>query len=345
MNFERLIMVLGAPRSGTSWLGKIFDSHPDVLYRHEPDLALWEPQLPFLISDDRIDAYSGIAAQYVTRLITTPTLKASGQVPVFRKGYYRPGARALRAGMIHGLRWIEGVSGSRRMRAFPVPDFVNPESWPNLRIVMKSVSARGRARVLLEALPGMRMVFLLRHPCGQVASTLRGQQQGRFDTGVFVRDVLATPGARTYGLTEEQLNAASHVEQLAWHWATMNELVTQAISGRANARVLRYEDLCHEPVPQARELFQFSGLDWNPQTEGFVRDSTTYSGNERYFSVFRNAIASTERWRSELRDRDQRLILDVVAQTSLARLWSETSSRRSASSSALVAADVAGQMG
>jgi Sulfotransferase family len=32
-----LILVLGAPRSGTTWLGKIFDSHPDVLYRHEPE--------------------------------------------------------------------------------------------------------------------------------------------------------------------------------------------------------------------------------------------------------------------------------------------------------------------
>ena len=35
MTFDRLVMVLGAPRSGTSWVGKIFDSHPDVLYRRE----------------------------------------------------------------------------------------------------------------------------------------------------------------------------------------------------------------------------------------------------------------------------------------------------------------------
>ena len=33
------ILILGAPRSGTTWLAKIIDSHPDVLYRHEPDAA------------------------------------------------------------------------------------------------------------------------------------------------------------------------------------------------------------------------------------------------------------------------------------------------------------------
>ena len=31
------ILLFGMPRSGTTWLGKIFDSHPAVLYRHEPD--------------------------------------------------------------------------------------------------------------------------------------------------------------------------------------------------------------------------------------------------------------------------------------------------------------------
>ena len=30
-------VILGAPRSGTYLLTKIFDSHSDVLYRHEPD--------------------------------------------------------------------------------------------------------------------------------------------------------------------------------------------------------------------------------------------------------------------------------------------------------------------
>ena len=38
------ILILGAPRSGTTWLAKIIDSHPDVLYRHEPDAAIPGPR-------------------------------------------------------------------------------------------------------------------------------------------------------------------------------------------------------------------------------------------------------------------------------------------------------------
>jgi hypothetical protein len=37
LTYARLLLVVGAPRSGTTWLGKILDSHPHVVYRHEPN--------------------------------------------------------------------------------------------------------------------------------------------------------------------------------------------------------------------------------------------------------------------------------------------------------------------
>jgi hypothetical protein len=326
MSFDQLIMVLGAPRSGTSWLGKIFDSHPDVLYRHEPDLALWERRLPYFIPERDTDDYVAITAEYITRLMHVPTLKASGQLPTFPKNYQAFGIRSLRSAIVNALRWTEAVSGSRRLRSFPIPDLFRLDGYSRLRIVMKSVSASGRARVFLKALPGMRLVFLLRHPCGQIASTLRGLTQGKFDTGVFVRDVLRTPTMQRYGLTEQRLNAASYTEQLTWHWVAINELVLDAISGHQNARFVLYEDLCADSVSQVRELFSFTRLDWHPQTEVFIRRSTSYGGTERYFGVFRNTVASANKWRSELAQQDQDVIMNIVARTSLAGAWADLAS-------------------
>ncbi|MCI8562885.1 MAG: sulfotransferase domain-containing protein [Lachnospiraceae bacterium] len=34
--YKKIVGILGAPRSGTSWTGQIFDSAPDVLYRMQP---------------------------------------------------------------------------------------------------------------------------------------------------------------------------------------------------------------------------------------------------------------------------------------------------------------------
>jgi hypothetical protein len=327
MTFDQLIMVLGAPRSGTSWLGKIFDSHPNVLYRHEPDLVLWDRRLPYFIPERDTDAYMAIAAEYVAWLMHMPTLKASGQLPAFPKNYYPLGAQPLRTAIINVLRWVEAASGSRRMRSFPVPDLFRLDRYAPLRIVMKSVSASGRARVFLKALPGMRLIFLLRHPCGQIESILRGSTQGKFETGVLIEDLFGTPSAQRYGLSKRRLKAACHMEQLAWHWVAMNELVLDAISDHENARFVLYEDLCADPVPQARELFSFARLDWNPQTEAFIQRSTSYEGTERYFSVFRNAMASANKWRTEFTNQDQDAIINVVAQTSLGRLWPDLAAR------------------
>ena len=35
--FDDFVLVVGLARSGTSWLGKILDSDPSVLYRYKPD--------------------------------------------------------------------------------------------------------------------------------------------------------------------------------------------------------------------------------------------------------------------------------------------------------------------
>lgn len=324
MDFSRVTMILGAPRSGTSWIGKIFDSHPDVVYRHEPDLAILDNRLPYLIPLEQADTYAPIAAEYAARLARESTLKSAGQLPIFPKSYYPFPIRMMHSAMIHGLKWTEKVALRRELRTVRVPDLFRMENHPDLRIVIKSVTARGRAGALHRAMPGARFVFLLRHPGGQVASTLRGYRQGKFASLPFTKDLLLTPGAGRYGLTQESVERMPDAAQLAWHWATMNEVTLDSLAGHDNVRVVVYEDICEEPTSLMRDLFAFTSLGWHPQTEAFIRSSTAVTGDGRYYGVFQNPLASAYKWRSELTDEEQKTIADVVRQTSLAKYWPET---------------------
>ena len=87
---ERIVLLLGAPRSGTSWLGKIFDSHPDVLYRHEPDTVLRTWELPWMCRRDEVHLHVDQARIYLRQLIATATLKTAGSLPMFPKRYRAP---------------------------------------------------------------------------------------------------------------------------------------------------------------------------------------------------------------------------------------------------------------
>src|SRR4051812_19968507 len=71
-----ITLILGAPRSGTSWLGKIFDSHPDVVYRHEPDSTSLGKRLLSLHAYDL--GSSADARGYLRRLADIRTAKTVG---------------------------------------------------------------------------------------------------------------------------------------------------------------------------------------------------------------------------------------------------------------------------
>ena len=47
-----LVLLFGMPRSGTTWIGKIFDSYPDTVYRHETDSSGRLNAVPLLAPAD-----------------------------------------------------------------------------------------------------------------------------------------------------------------------------------------------------------------------------------------------------------------------------------------------------
>jgi len=306
---EHVIFVFGAGRSGTTWLAKIFDSHPDVLYRHEPDMVLLENRIPGLCAIDEVPRYRDQAQIYLERLMTVRNLKTAGSFPMFPKRYSQPFGYQLRRMMAYGLRVSEfAMGGARWLRDVPIPDLIQQGQRPH--IVIKSVSSRGRARLFADALPASRIIFILRHPCGQVSSMMRGVAIGKFDTTEL-------------GLESGRSEARTLVEKLAWDWATANQKVLDDFSGRAGFATVRYEELCEAPTAMAQNLFAFAGLSWDPQTAAFLEASTTYAGPDRYYQVFKNSRKSANSWRTHLSETEQRRILDIVSHVPAGRLFAE----------------------
>ena len=64
----RTVLLFGMPRSGTTWLGKIFDSHPDTLYRHEPDSRGTLNTLPMLPIESDVEKHRSFLLDYVAKL-------------------------------------------------------------------------------------------------------------------------------------------------------------------------------------------------------------------------------------------------------------------------------------
>jgi hypothetical protein len=316
---DRISLLVGGPRSGTTWLAKIFDSHPDVLYRHEPDIVLRQTDLNRNFSPDEIAPFLPAAGDYLRQLLGVRTIKSAGSLPTFNKSYNGALAHRARQAMVMAIKIAAKLNiAAATVQALSVPDFIDAEYAARLHLVMKSVSSRGRARLFAEALPGCKIVFIVRDPCGQIASTTRGVALGKLERPVPFDEILGTAQADRYGLTQEKLHAMPKMAQLAWHWTVSNEKTMDDLADLPNATLIRYQDLCLEPMAKARELFAFTGLDWSAQTEAFVTESSTSNAPDRYFQVYKNTNESLNKWRNQLSGDDAATILSVVRQT---RMW------------------------
>jgi hypothetical protein len=298
------ILIVGAPRSGTTWLAKIFDSHPDVLYRHEPDEAVR--------GDGSIQANMAL-------WVRQRDARTAGKRPFFPKSWRMAPAHVLRT----GLAYAGAVASRIGLPAWSVPDLGTVEQ---ARAVIKSVRLNAGIGAFVRAAPDGRAVLILRHPCGQVASIMRGTSDGRFDlassgTDMPFDEAAAIAFAASHGIDEPAFQRLPDAAKYAWSWREFNETALASIEGQNNARVVVYEDLCANPATGARAILTFAGLPWHAQTEEFLRRSTSYDGQAGYYAVVRNSIAAADRWRTTMAPADQEAVHAAVCGSSLLRYW------------------------
>jgi hypothetical protein len=193
-------------------------------------------------------------------------------------------------------------------------------------VLFKSIALRHGAGALGRALPDSRIVFVLRHPCGQVSSVMRGNRQQRFDlqtagTDMPFDEAAAVAHAAASGVTEAAFQGLPDAAKYAWSWRHFNETAYADLASLPNVHILPYEALCADPVTVAQAVMTFSGLGWCAETADFLRRSTSHSGEAGYYAVYRNAVGAAEAWRRRMDKADIEAVRRVAAGSPLARFW------------------------
>ncbi len=221
-----MILLLGSARSGTTWLAKIFDSHPEVLYRHEPDFALGTTTLPPFVALDDLEQYVDPARDYLEQLCDVREPQVIAKRPLFPKRY--------RTSTQH-LLWYCHLALATSLRKLPVlgthlaasvPGYLNPEA--TVRPVIKSVMSMGRAGLYAHASTEGHVVIIIRHICGYVESVVRGVRLGKMPGALNLNMLARMPQAQRRDLTADRLREMDLIEQYAWRWVLQNEIALES---------------------------------------------------------------------------------------------------------------------
>jgi hypothetical protein len=313
---RRIILLLGAPRSGTSWLAKILDTYPSVWYCHEPMKGSQIRQLHQLVTRVKPGEL-----QFEERPLLLNALAAGAyfwmRPPFFPKSFLRIPPKLLLAA------WTSVKLLRRSYRAFNYSFRPSPELPYDLLI--KEVDWQGQSAALIKALQPDHLIILVRHPCAVVNSRLQGVCLGLmkdYRAGWLERN---EERCRQLGYAPDAVREMADYEFFALRWLLSNQEYQALVHAHGKAITIRYEDLCRDPLGVAR--FLFTALDWemSPVTERFVRHSS--SGGLRawltallrrkrdYYGLYRNSTTTVQSWQQRLTPAQQRRILAITGVT------------------------------
>ena len=116
------VYIFGSPRSGTTWVGKIFDSHSNTLLHHEPDTLNPTHEFPHCMSSDDISSYMPQAQSYLQSLTLKRQLRIVANLPYFAKSYRSETKDKMRRLLLYCARILDTVLRGRIERKITIPD-------------------------------------------------------------------------------------------------------------------------------------------------------------------------------------------------------------------------------
>jgi hypothetical protein len=300
MNTQAPILVTGAHRTGTTWVGKMLAASPQVAYISEP-LNAWHR--PGVLRAPVSNWYTYINGD-----------NESEYLPAFHE------MLAFRYGLRREIRSLRSRKDFLRMgRDFSI--FLRGRLL-HQRPLLKDPFAVFSAPWFAERL-GCRVVITVRHPAG-FASSLK-----RLDWPFAFRELLQQPllMQRWLAVDRAEMELAQSddiIGQTALLWRIIYRVVARMMKLHPSFIVVRHEDLSQDPVPCYRDLYAALDLDFTPKVEQVILNSSSSENpaelsKKNVHAVNLDSRANLDNWKKRLSLDEIKRIRKITGKT--ARLY------------------------
>jgi len=299
-------LILGYPRSGTTWFANLFNTHPDVVYRHEVIGRCYQEFPQELFKKLKID-YSLTESEYkkAIQIILSPNIE-SDRAPFFKKNHL-----TLNHPKFHYISWL----ASKALPFFrPLYKYMFFPRCSNLKLVIKETRSSMNMDSIIEGIRADKNIILFRHPCGAIASSLKGIETGKMQPSSKTNreNWFNENKNRKYIIAldlgpSEILSLPEH-EYLALRWRLQNEDYLEFSTKNSNNIYIHYEDFMIDQEVKVKTLFAKLPLSYDPGVESFILASSGVKSSKpllkdsssNFYSVYRNEGFDPDKWKNSL---------------------------------------------
>ena len=278
---ELPILVTGAHRSGTTWVGKMLAADPQIAYISEPLNVLHRP---------------GVLRARVTKWYQYVCDDNQDQfIPAFKE------LLDFRYHLWSEIRSLRSLKDFLRMgRDFAI--FYNG-MMRGQRMLLKDPFAVFSTSWFAKKL-NFKVVVTVRHPAGFASSLKRLGWNFDFND-LLNQPLLMRDHLEPYRVQMRSIQADDIIGQAALLWAMIYRTVQKTRTLNPDFIVIRYEDISSEPVPGYRNLYSSLGLDYSARVERMILNSSSSENpvelpKNRVHAVKLDSRANMDNWKKRL---------------------------------------------
>ena len=275
------ILVTGAHRTGTTWVGKMLSANPQTAYISEP-----------LNVGHRPGVFRGCTQNWYTYI---SEMNEAAYLPAFRE------LLGFRYHFFDEIKSLHSAKDFFRMGR-DLGIFMSAGAF-HQRPLLKDPFAVFSLAWFAERL-NCQIVVTVRHPAG-FASSLK-----RLDWPFDFKDLLDQPllmqdYLEPYRKDMRSMKSDDIIGQASLIWAMVYRVVHSLRQRIPSIQVVRHEDLSLDPVSGYRTLYQLLGLDFGPRVEQAILNSSssenpTELSRKKVHAVKLDSRANLQNWKRRL---------------------------------------------
>jgi len=291
------ILVTGAHRSGTTWIGKMLAVDPSTAYVSEP-LNVWHR--PGVFRAPVKHWY-----QYICDENDSEFLPAFNELLEFEYHLWKE------------IRSIRSAKDFLRMgRDFRTFYYGLEEGR---RALLKDPFAVFSAVWFAHKL-NFKVVVSVRHPLAFVSSLKRLNWSFDFQD-LLEQPLLLRDHLEPYRSQMESINSDDVIGQAALLWKMIYQTVHSTLSLNPDFIIVRHEDLSRDPANGFRNLYTSLGLDYSHHVEKAILDSSSAENpmelsRQKVHDVKLDSRANMANWKKRLNEDEIKRVQEVTEETS-----------------------------